>query len=194
MDRRLSLLEDLVKSLSSRDPVHGWEHIERVRRLCRYIASRYGGSVDLEILDLAALLHDVGRFVGDGRHHSELSAEFAEKILRILGYGEDKISRVVGAITSHSYSYGREPETIEGKILSDADKIDAMGAVGVARTFMLGGLWGRGIDETLKHFEEKLLKLYGRLYLEVSREIARDRFEFLEKFYKQIRGELGVEV
>ncbi|GAY26112.1 HD domain-containing protein, partial [Desulfurococcaceae archaeon AG1] len=61
-------------------------------------------------------------------------------------------------------------------------------------TFMLGGLWGRGIDETLKHFEEKLLKLYGRLYLEVSREIARDRFEFLEKFYKQIRGELGVEV
>ncbi len=187
------MLEDLVRSLSSKDPVHGWEHIERVRKLCRYIASKHGGEIDLEALDIAALLHDVGRYIGGHAHHPQSSAEFAKKILGVLGYGEEKISRIVDAIASHSYSYGHEPSSIEGKILSDADKIDAIGAIGVARTFMLGGLWGRGIDETLKHFEEKLLKIYDKLYLEISREIARERFEFLAKFYKQIQLELGIE-
>jgi len=188
---RLSFIEDLVRSLSSRDPVHGWDHISRVRRLCRLIASELGGGVDLEVLDLAALLHDVGRFIDGKGHHAELSASFAEKILRALGYGEDVVSRVVEAILGHSYSYGQEPRSVEGKILSDADKIDAIGAIGVARAFMLGGVWGRSIAETAKHFEEKLLKLYDRLYLEESRRIARERGEVLKRFYEQLLKELS---
>jgi len=190
-DRGILFLEDLIKSISSRDPVHGWEHIARVRALCRVIASRVGGA-DLEVLDLAALLHDVGRFIDGSGHHVEASIAFAKKILGVLGYDEQIVSRVIDAIAGHSYSYGYEPKTLEGKILSDADKIDAIGAIGVARSFMLGGIWGRSIGDTIKHFEEKLLKLYDRLYLEESRRLAAERAEFLKSFYRQLQEELGV--
>lgn len=190
-DHRISFIEDLVRSISSKDPVHGWDHIVRVRKLCRRIASAIGDNVDLLVLDLAALLHDIGRFIGGQGHHAEVSAAFAEKILRMLGYSDDVVVKVVEAIASHSYSYGQEPKTIEGKILSDADKIDAIGAIGIARTFMLGGIWGRGIGETAKHFEEKLLKLYDKLYLEESRRIAYERNEAIKQFYRQLLRELS---
>jgi uncharacterized protein len=193
-DHRTRFIEDLVRSISSRDPIHGWDHIERVRKLCRRIALAIKQDIDLLALDLAALLHDIGRYIGGQGHHAEVSAAFAEKILRTLGYREELIIKVVDAIASHSYSYGHEPKTIEGKILSDADKIDAIGAIGVARAFMLGGVWGRSIWDTARHFEEKLLKLYDKLYLSESRKIANKRSDTLKRFYEQLVRELSDEV
>lgn len=187
---RPRIVEDLLRSLSSRDPVHGWDHVSRVRALARRIALELGGGVDLEALDLAVLMHDLGRYVQGPEHHAEVSADLAGKMLRALGYEEDKVNRVCGAIRDHSYSLGREPDSVEGKILSDADKIDAIGAVGVARAFTLGGAWGRSLENTLKHLEEKLLKLHERLYLDISKKLARERVEFLKNFCTQILKEL----
>ncbi|MEM2458581.1 MAG: phosphohydrolase, partial [Archaeoglobaceae archaeon] len=84
-----------------------------------------------------------------------------------------------------------EPKTLEAKVLSDADKLDAIGATGVARAFMVAGEKGRGVQETLRHFEEKLLKLKDLLYTDTAKSLAKRRHEFLVQFYEQIKRELG---
>ncbi|MEM0331842.1 MAG: phosphohydrolase, partial [Archaeoglobaceae archaeon] len=100
------------------------------------------------------------------------------------------IDAVVHAIESHSFSSNVKPRTLEAKILSDADKLDAIGAIGVARAFLYSGEKGRSIEETLMHFEEKLLKLKDLLYTDTAKAIAAERHEFLKKFYEELKREL----
>lgn len=167
---------------------HGEDHVMRVLKIARYIAEREGAN--LEVVLKAAELHDSCR---NEENHAVKSAEFARAVLKKQGYGEEFIEAVAHAIEAHSFSGGIEPKTLEAKILSDADKIDAMGAIGVARAFMVAGEKGRKIEETLKHFEEKLLKLKERLYTETAKKLAEKRHEFLKFFYEEIRKELDFE-
>jgi len=164
---------------------HDKDHVERVVKLAVYIAKREGA--DVEVVKKAAELHDIAR---DKPNHAVESAKIAREMLKKQGYSDEFIEKVAHCIKAHSFSSGIEPKTLEAKILSDADKLDAIGAIGVARAFIFSGESGRSIEETLKHFEEKLLKLKDILYTNTAKELAKERHEFLLRFYKQIKKEL----
>ncbi len=167
---------------------HDEGHVKRVLRIAKFIAEREGGRIDVVLK--SAELHDIAR---SAENHAHESAKIAENLLREQGYNESFIQAVKHAIEAHSFSGKVEPRTLEAKILSDADKIDAIGAIGVARAFMFSGERGRGLEETLRHFEEKLLKLKDCLYTETAKKIAEKRHEFLQNFYEQIKKELSFE-
>ncbi len=164
---------------------HDDGHVARVLRLALYIAEQEGA--DIEIVRKAAELHDIAR---DKPNHSIEGAKMVRELLKKEGYDDEFIEKVTHCIEAHSFSTGVSPETIEAKILSDADKLDAMGAIGVARAFLFSGEKGRSIEDTLKHFEEKLLKLYNLLHTETARKIGLKRHRFLKEFYNQIKEEL----
>lgn len=164
---------------------HDEDHVRRVMKLAVYIAKRE--SADIEIVRKAAELHDIAR---DKPNHAVESANLAREILKKEGYNDDFIEKVVHCIESHSFSSGVKPKTLEAKVLSDADKLDAIGAIGIARAFIFSCERKRSIEDTLRHFEEKLLRLKDCLYTRTAKEIAKERHEFLVRFYEQIKNEL----
>jgi len=164
---------------------HQDDHVMRVKRLALYIAEREGG--DADVVRVAAELHDICR---DEPDHAKRGAEKAREILKSRGYDADFVERVCHCIESHSFSGNVYPETLEAKILSDADKLDAVGAVGVARAFMFSGENDRDIESTLRHFEEKLLKLRDLMHTKTARKIAERRHKFMEDFYRRLRDEI----
>jgi len=174
------------------DEAHGYPHIERVEKLALWIANHYKNRVDKELLLISVLLHDIGRFAPKANevNHAVISAEIAEKILRCLGYPEDRISLVKDIIKSHSYSLNIEPKNIEAKILSDADKLDALGAIGIARAFMHSARFNRSLRDSLNHFKEKIVKLPNLMYTEVARKEAMRRLKIVLNFIKSLEGEL----
>ncbi len=183
---------ELSKIVMGKDPVHGWPHVERVLGLVLRLSEKYRDRIDLEALVVATLLHDIGRrFEEDyGEHHAVISARLAKHLLKAMGYNEDFIGRVEEIILSHSFSLNKKPESLEAMILSDADKLDAIGAIGVVRAFMLGGECRETIEDKIKHFHEKLLKLKELLYLEESARIAERRHRFLEEFLRELERDL----
>lgn len=188
----VKVVEELVKSVMSSDPVHGYPHVERVRRLALSIASNYPG-VDMEVVEVAALLHDIGRNAppteGD---HAARSARVAKVLLEALGLPAGKVELVVEAISTHSYSRGKEPVSTEAKILSDADKLDALGAVGIARVLMYSGALGRSLEDSIAHFKSKILRLPELMKTEVGREEAERRARIVREFVKALEEELGL--
>jgi len=164
---------------------HGWDHVERVYDLCCFIGEKEGEN--LETLKIAALLHDIAR---DGRgDHAKNSAEEAERILRALGLQRTKISRIVDAIKTHRFSGKSTPRTMAAKILADADKLDAMGAVGIYRAATFGAEVQRPIQSTIDHFNEKLLKLKDLMHTKTARRLAERRHKFMLAYLKQIENE-----
>lgn len=121
-----------------KDPAHSMEHVLRVYALAETLCE--GEDVDLDVIRVAALLHDIGNLreqedkTGETDHAVE-SVRMARPFLRKLGYPEKKIAHICDCILSHRYRTDRDPETLEAKILFDADKLDSIGAVGVARSF-----------------------------------------------------------
>ena len=187
--RIVEVVEEIVRLVMPRDPCHGIDHVMRVRDLALRIAREMGG-VDLELVELAALLHDIARHV-DEKRHAELSARFARILLELAGLDRERIEIVAQAIEDHSFSSGRRPRNAVGAVLSDADKLDAMGAIGVARVFSYGGSRGRSIEESLKHFEEKILKLKNLLITEPGKRIGEERHRVVEEFLARLRSELS---
>jgi len=187
-------IEDIVKDTLGNDPVHGFPHVERVMKLAFKLAEEYEGKYDPLVLKLAVLLHDVGRAEEQDlhKHHAILSAEMAEKILEQYGFPREVIDKVRDAILAHSFTLGYKPKTIEGMILSDADKLDALGAVGIMRVFMESAYRGRTLDEAIHHFYEKLFKLKDLMWTRKGKELATRRHEyminFLDKLEREIEG------
>jgi len=165
--------------------VHDQDHSKRVKLLALYIVKREGG--DPKVIEMAADLHDIAR---NYDNHAIVGAKIAEDILRKKGYPEDFIRKVCHCIEAHSFSSGVKPKTIEAKILSDADKLDAMGAIGIARAFMFAGERGESLEDVLRHFEEKLLRLRDLLYTETAKKLAKGRHKFLEEFYRRLIDEI----
>jgi len=191
----LERTREFARCFFKRDGTHGFDHVERVFNLCMHIGEREGA--DLEVLGLAALLHDVARPLEDsGRviDHAVEGARIAARFLRSLGYPEDKIRAVCHAIEAHRFSCGPEPATLEAKILSDADKLDAVGAVGIARVFMYSGEHGRDIEASLRHFDEKILSLRELMYTETARKMAGERHRFTVEFIERIKREINGEI
>ncbi len=167
------------------------DHTERVFSLCRTIGERE--QADMQILLPAALLHDIARprEKETGLAHETEGARMAAEFLGSIGYDAAIIPAIAAAIRSHRFSTDQEPEGLEAKILSDADKLDAMGAVGIARTFIRAGEHGGGIDDAVAHFHDKLLKLSDCLYTATGRRMAQERHAVLVAFLKTLERETG---
>jgi uncharacterized protein len=169
---------------------HTLDHTTRVYALCMKIGSKL--NANLRVLGAAALLHDVGRPREDetGISHSILSGEMGRGVLSESGFTDAEIDQVVNAIRTHRFSEGLEPITLEGEILSDVDKLDAMGAIGVFRAIAQAANKGGGMEGFLKHADQKLLKLKDLMYTEPSRLEAEPRHTTLEAYVNQLRNEL----
>ncbi|NIN52583.1 MAG: HD domain-containing protein [Nitrososphaeria archaeon] len=164
---------------------HGFEHTLRVYNRCRIIGVLKGA--DLSTLLPAALLHDIIR---DENDHENASSLKAREILKSLDYPANKIEDIAKAINVHSFSGGLTPDSLEARILSDADKLDAMGAIGVYRAAMYCVGKGRSIEEFVSHFHEKLLRLKDLLYTEEGKHLAESRHKFMIDFLEQLGNEL----
>jgi uncharacterized protein len=194
------------------DPVHGFDHILRVYRMVGKLATAEGA--DLEIVQAAALLHDAqGSQTSGGEEgrldHHQASAEFALQILDAEGWSVDRIAAVQHCILTHRFRDNSNiPQTLEAKILFDADKLDVIGAVGVARTiaydvvvnqpiyaepstrFLESGQKEPGEPHSSYHeylFKLRLIK--DRLYTKTAQAIAEQRHHFMVQFFDRLVGE-----
>jgi uncharacterized protein len=170
-------------------PVHGWGHALRVERLALRILGSEDG-VDEEVVRLGAVLHDIGRrreSAGDVDEHASWGAAEARDILGVgdRGYDDGTVDAVAHCVVAHRHSTGPEPRTAEARTVADADDLDALGAVGVARAFGHGG----GFDDTADHIRDKLLSLRDGMRTEAGREIAEDRHRFTETFLREFEEE-----
>jgi uncharacterized protein len=196
----------------AQDPVHGFDHVLRVLRMAERLGAEVGA--DLEILRAAALLHDAAEAApgpGSGRPtHEQASAAFAEGQLRREGWSADRIERVAHCIRAHRYRSVEAPRTLEAKVLYDADKLDVVGAFGVARTigyalqagepvfaspseeFLRSGEKRAGEPHSAYHeYLFKLRHVPDRLYTEAGRRLGAHRATLLRDFFSQLAEEAG---
>jgi uncharacterized protein len=183
--RLLPKMEELCRSAFSEIGCHGWEHVLRVRRLASVMGAREGGN--LAMIDVAALFHDTMRLDED---HAQRSAEFAATTLSTWGFSKAFIEEVSEAITCHSYSGKRVAGSIEAKVLADADRLDAMGALGIYRTIQYNLENGYPAERVAEHIRGKLLKLEQLLYTETAKGMARGRSETLSIYLEALEEEL----
>lgn len=200
------------------DPAHDFCHVLRVLALAERIGSVEGA--DLEILKVAILLHDIARSdeMRGGGCHAKVGAKRARQIL--AGWPPEKVEAVTHAIATHRFRGDAPPETVEAKVLYDADKLDCIGAVGVARAYVIGGLAGQRLwadveedygqsrwenkalarkdltsDHTPIHeFVFKLSHIKDTLFTATAKQIAEERHRFMAQFFHrlgaEVRGEL----
>lgn len=191
------------------DPVHGFDHILRVLHVAERLAETEGA--DLEIVRAAVLLHDASgaETGGEGRaEHQHHSADFAKQILEAEGWSPERIAAVQHCIRAHRFRGDEAPQSLEAKILFDADKLDVIGAFGVTRTIAYDVVMGwpfyaevsdqfqktgkKEADETHSSYHEylfKLSKIKDRLHTAAAKKIAESRQAFLNEFFEQLDGE-----
>lgn len=193
---------------------HDWSHVDRVRNLALAIGKKE--KADLRVLEVACLLHDIGRkeeMDSNGKFcHAEKGAELAEKFLLKLKLDKKDIENIKHCIVSHRFRNEHIPKTMEAKVLFDADKLDSIGAVGIGRDFLFAGfiknpmytgrekeLIKKGIDKSyskddtaVMEFEFKLKKIKNKILTKTGKKIARERHkymvDFFERFDKEIKG------
>ena len=192
------------------DSAHGFDHVLRVWQLAKRIGVDEGA--DMGIVQAAVLLHDVGRSEQErsGACHAEEGARRAREILS--GHPTDRVERVAQAIAEHRFRNQHPPTTLEARVLYDADKLDAIGAIGVARAFAMAGaqsqhLWadvplayanrphhdvgGDEKDHTPVHeYVFKLADLKDGLYTATARRIASDRQDYIAGFFRRLSAEV----
>ena len=219
-DRYQPLIDAVKQELSV--AAHDMEHVMRVYKQCLHLA-KFEDNVDIHTLKTAAILHDIARAREDNDpsrtiDHASLGAKMSEKILRHLDYSVDQINQITHCIRSHRFRESESPETVEARILFDADKLDVLGPVGIARSFMISGAFGQSmyldtdLDDYIKEnllegkpdgriidfskhtpnleFENKFRRIPGRLYTRKGREIGKKRLDYMEKFFKDLKKQL----
>lgn len=165
---------------------HDAEHSIRVYQNACRIAVRYP-EADLRVVSLAALLHDADD------HKLFNTEDFQNARTFLISQNVDssvieRICEVIGGV-SFSKNRGKKTETIEGKIVQDADRLDAMGAIGIARTFAYGGKNGRPLESSLQHFDDKLLLLKDEMNTEEARRLAEVRHKYMLDFLSEYQEE-----
>jgi uncharacterized protein len=209
-DSRFEKIKSMVKGRydDNGDPGHDFAHILRVITTCKDIGLAL--KADLDILLAAALLHDV---VNVPKNHpdrliaSQKAAEEAAGILKTVGYDDDEIDKIRIVIKEHSYSVGLKPSCVESAIMQDADRLDALGAIGLMRMVTCGCRLGssyynlsepipdtRQLDDkkyTIDHLWVKLFKLGVLFNTEPAKAEGQKRIEFMEKFVQQLASEIG---
>jgi uncharacterized protein len=192
---------------------HDWWHVDRVRRLALHIARREGA--DPYLVELAALLHDVADWkFHEGNEH--LGPQRAAELLAGLGVDRttiDHVAEIIAHVSFKGAGVATPMHTLEGACVQDADRLDALGAIGIARTFAYGGHAGQPMHDpelapiahatfhdyktaggtTINHFYEKLLLLKDRMQTATGRQLAEQRHtfmeQFLDRFHLEWRGE-----
>jgi uncharacterized protein len=201
------LKKEVREKLAKNDKAHDFEHIIRVLKNARFIARKE--KANIRAITAAVLLHDiVSHPKSDPRskNSSSDSAEESRKILKKYDFGQDEIEIIADAIMDHSFSRGAIPQTLEGKILQDADRLDALGAIGIARTFAVGGAENRPFynnadpfcknhspDDkswTLDHFYKKLLLLEKTMNTKTGKIEARKRIRIMKTFLDELKKEI----
>ena len=183
---------EYVRSLfDSNSDGHGYDHTLRVYQNALLIAESEPGC-DLQIVALASLLHDAD----DHKLFSTENNANARRFLTGRSMPANRIDRICEVINAVSFSKNRDkrPDTLEGRIVQDADRLDAIGAIGIARTFAFGGSHGRALDSSIDHFYEKLLLLKGMMNTAKARELAEARHAFMEAFLQEWNAETGSSV
>jgi len=191
MNEETARMIEHVRAALQGSGAHGFDHTLRVVGLCETLGARE--SADMTILIPAAVFHDIARPVEEetGVPHEEEGARMAAAYLESIHYPADRIPAIVHAVRAHRYSSGIAPETLEARVLSDADNLDAMGAVGIARTFMQAGAQHNGIPDAADHIRAKLLNLKDLMYTESAREIAGRRHALLLAFLAALDDEVN---
>ena len=195
------------------ESAHDFDHVLRVYTLAERLAR--AENADLEIVRAAALLHDISRADEDHHDagdHAQLAAERARKILMERGVNADQADAVAHAIAAHRFRGATSPQTIEAKVLFDADKLDSIGAIGIVRAYAISGalnqrLWSEVSPDAMAtrnqhnsnhsayaEFIVKLSHVRERIYTTTARQIAEERHAFMVDFFerlgKEIKGEM----
>lgn len=220
IDPKFQKIQEYVeKELSC--SAHNMDHVMRVYNLSLHLAKNE--DIDQDVLKAAALLHDIARVKEDNDHtgntdHAILSSEMAVPILKESGFCKEKIRHIQDCIISHRYKTGNKPKTKEAQILFDADKLDTLGAIGIARSFVwvgrnnakiytnvdidkyikdnLGGKINGRIQDKTKHsphieFETKLKFLIDRLHTKKAKEVCKERADFYKSFLDRLETEFN---
>jgi uncharacterized protein len=196
-----------VKKIIENDSAHDFEHIMRVYKNAKKLCKQE--KVNEKLVLCAVLLHDIVSYPKSDKRSKNSSIDSAKKAIIILkryGFTENEITIISDAIREHSFSQKKTPKTIEGKILQDADRLDALGAIGIARVFATGGSLKRpfyNIDDpfckkrnvddetwTLDHFFQKLLKLEFLMNTKSGKIEAKKRTRILKEYLKQLKNEI----
>lgn len=220
-NKRIREIEEFIKKTMV-CPGHNIDHVLRVYNLCLELAKEE--KIDHEVLQAATLLHDIGgaKEMADktGKtDHAIESSKMAEPLLKKLGFSEDKIKHIQDCIISHRYKTDNKPKTLEAKLLFDADKLDAIGAIGVARSFVwvghnnahiyrkpnniddyakenLSGRVGGRIQDKSKHspqieYEIKIKHIIKKLNTSKAKKIAKERLKFFKDFLDRLEREVN---
>jgi uncharacterized protein len=191
------------------DGAHDLGHLDRVWKSCRLIAQDEPGA-DADVLAVAAYFHDAVNLPKDSPDRaqaSRLSADLAVRELAAMGFDSGRLAAVHHAIAAHSFSAGITPETVEARILQDSDRLEALGAIGLARMFLIAGQMGgglfhaadplameRALDDrryALDHLEVKLFPVAAAMQTEAGRRMAAERAEWMESFRTRLLHEIG---
>jgi len=209
-------IEEARSHYSGEDAAHDFEHVLRVLKLAERIGRAEGA--DMEVLRAAVLLHDVARVAEDrgGPCHAEAGAQRAREIL--AQQPAEQVEAVAHAIAAHRFRGSTAPQTLEARILYDADKLDAIGAIGVARAYAIAGqcgqrLWAavprqyahRSIEEArgdiadaehnpVHEYVFKLSRLKDVLYTETGRRLAAGRHAYMARFFARLEQEVNGEL
>ncbi len=201
------LLDYVRRNVGKNDPAHDFEHIVRVYNNSKKLAKKEHGKPRLVLA--AALLHDIVSYPKSDPRSKISSVESAKKASKILpkyGYTKNEIDIISDAILDHSFSRDATPKTLTGKILQDADRLDAIGSIGIARAFSVGGSEGRLFynaqdpfckgrepDDTiwtLDHFYKKLLLLEKKMNTKSAKREARRRIKVVKQFLDELKKEI----
>jgi uncharacterized protein len=186
---------------------HGWDHTERVVNLCLRIGKKEGA--DLEVLTLAAVLHDIGRGEEDRSNgavcHSQSGVRLARGILKRHGVPERTAARVLHCIGTHRFRKKAGRRSLEAKVLFDADKLDSIGATGIGRAFLFAGEIGARLhdsnidpartkpytadDTAYREYLVKLKRIKDRVFTPEGRRIAESRHRFMVRFFDRLNKE-----
>jgi len=186
---------------------HDWDHTERVLRLCLRIGRKE--KADLNILRLAAVLHDIGREAEDKSNgricHAARGAVLAAEVLERHGLDRETVARVADCIAAHRFRGRQAPGSLEAKVLFDADKLDSIGAVGIGRAFLFAGEVGARLhdpavdvrttrpytrdDTAYREFLVKLSRVKDRMHTREGRRLAGERHRFMAGFFRRLNRE-----
>ncbi|MGD0576723.1 MAG: HD domain-containing protein [Candidatus Staskawiczbacteria bacterium] len=226
MEDKFEKIKKIVEKELKDCPGHNFDHVVRVYNMAVHLAK--GEDVDLEVIKIAALLHDIGGKketddpTGKTDHAIE-SAKMSKPILKKLGFSAEKINHICDCIISHRYKTENQPKTLEAKILFDADKLDAAGAIGLARGFVWigknkahiyrkvedindyvkenleGGKINGRIKDKTKHspqieFETKIKHLPDRIYTRKGKKVMKERVEYSKKYLDRLEKEIKGEI
>jgi len=208
-------VEEAFRYYRENDSAHGFDHVLRVWRLAMRIGREE--DADIEILQAAALLHDIGRPVeaATGADHATVSAARAREILAGRDIPPQRVEAVARAIAQHRFRGTLAPDTIEARVLFDADKLDAIGAIGVARAYAVAGalkqhLWAEVSDDIagrrpeegredqwsgghtpVHEYRFKLANLRERMFTPTGRRIAQERHRVMVAFFERLEREVS---